>query len=86
PPTDEEDVFTCQLRSPQGRFKRRFRFGDAIGVLLDFAEAQGGVPGQYRLVVPFPRRILTRDDGSTGTTLREAGLTSKQESVILEML
>ncbi|CAN0579646.1 unnamed protein product, partial [Ectocarpus sp. 12 AP-2014] len=54
--------------------------------LLDFCEAQGGVPGQYRLVMPFPRRVLTRDDASAGTTLREAGLTSKQESVILERL
>lgn len=86
PPRDEVGVFTCQLRSPQGRFTRRFRFEDTVGVLLDFAEAQGGVPGQYRLVVPFPRRILTRDDSSTSTTLREAGLTSKQESVILERL
>ncbi len=86
PPRDEEGVFTCQLRSQQGKFTRRFRFGDPLGVLLDFAESQGGVPGQYRLVVPFPRRVLTRDDASSGTTLLEAGLTSKQESVILERL
>lgn len=84
PPRDEEGVFTCQLRSPQGKSTRRFRFTDPLGVLLDFAESQGGVPGQYRLVVPFPRRVLMRDDDSAGTTLREAGLTSKQESVILE--
>lgn len=86
PPRDEEGVFTCQLRSPQGKFTRRFRFGDPLGVLLDFAESQGGVPGQYRLVVPFPRRVLIRDDASSGSTLIEAGLTSKQESVILERI
>lgn len=86
PPRDEEGVFTCQLRSPEGKFTRRFRFGDSLGVLLDFAESQGGVPGQYRLVVPFPRRLLMRDDESSRTTLLEAGLTSKQESVILERL
>ena len=86
PPRDEEGVFTCQLRSQQGKFTRRFRFGDPLGVLLDFAESQGGVPGQYRLVVPFPRRVLTRDDAASGKTLLEAGLTSKQESVILERL
>lgn len=86
PPRDEEGVFTCQLRTTEGKFTRRFRFADALGVLLDFCEAQGGVPGQYRLVMPFPRRFLTRDDASAGTTLHEAGLTSKQESVILERL
>ncbi|CAM9685583.1 unnamed protein product [Ectocarpus sp. 6 AP-2014] len=86
PPRDEEGVFTCQLRTTEGKFTRRFRFADALGVLLDFCEAQGGVPGQYRLVMPFPRRVLTRDDASAGTTLQEAGLTSKQESVILERL
>eukprot|EP00903_Cladosiphon_okamuranus_P008453 g8122.t1 len=86
PPRDEEGVFTCQLRSPQGRFTRRFRFTDPLGVLLDFAESQGGVPGQYQLVVPFPRRVLSRDDTSSRTTLLEAGLTAKQESVILERL
>ncbi|CAM9544808.1 unnamed protein product [Ectocarpus sp. 8 AP-2014] len=86
PPRDEEGVFTCQLRTTEGKFTRRFRFADALGVLLDFCEAQGGVPGQYRLVMRFPRRVLTRDDASAGTTLREAGLTSKQESVILERL
>lgn len=86
PPRYEEGVFTCQLRSPQGKFTRRFKFGDPLGVLLDFAESQGGVPGQYRLVVPFPRRVLMRDDASSGTTLLEAGLTSKQELVILERI
>lgn len=86
PPRDEEGVFTCQLRSPQGKFTRRFRFTDPLEVLLDFAESQGGVPGQYQLVVPFPRRVLLRDDASSRTTLLEAGLTSKQESVILERL
>lgn len=86
PARDEEGVFTCQLRSPEGKFTRRFRFGDPLGVLLDFAESQGGVPGQYRLVVPFPRRVLMRDDASSRTTLLEAGLASKQESVILERL
>lgn len=86
PALDEADVFTCQLRSSEGKFARRFRFGDSLGVLLDFAEAQGGIPGQYRLVVPFPRRVLTRDEVASGMTLREAGLTSKQESVILERI
>lgn len=86
PARDEAGVFTCQLRSSQGKFARRFRFSDGLGVLLDFAEVQGAIPGQYRLVVPFPRRVLTRDDASTGVTLQQAGLTSKQESVILERL
>lgn len=86
PPRDEDGVFTCQLRSSQGKSVRRFRFGDALGVLFDFAEAQGGVPGHYRVVVPFPRRVLTRDEAVAGMTLKEAGLTSKQESVILERL
>lgn len=86
PALDVADVFTCQLRSSEGKFARRFRFGDSLGVLLDFAEAQGGIPGQYRLVVPFPRRVLTRDEVASGMTLREAGLTSKQESVILERI
>lgn len=84
PARNEDGVFTCQLRSSQGKFTRRFRFSDRLGVLLDFAEAQGGVPGQYRLVLPFPRRVLTRDDATAEKTLREAGLTSKQESLILE--
>lgn len=80
----DDGVFTCQLRSSQGKNARRFRFGDRLEVLLDFAEALGGVPGQYRLLIPFPRRVLTREDAAAGMTLREAGLTSKQESVIVE--
>ena len=84
PSREANGVFTCQLRSSEGKYTRRFRFGDSIDVLLDFAEAQGSVPGKYRLVVPFPRRVLTREEASSGMTLREAGLTSKQESVILE--
>lgn len=80
----DDGVFTCQLRSSQGKNARRFRFGDKLELLLDFAEALGGVPGQYRLLIPFPRRVLTREDAAAGMTLREAGLTSKQESVIVE--
>lgn len=80
----DDGVFTCQLRSSQGKNARRFRFGDKLELLLDFAEALGGVPGQYRLLIPFPRRVLTREDAVAGMTLREAGLTSKQESVIVE--
>lgn len=84
PAQDDEGVFTCQLRSSQGKFARRFRYGDVLGVLLDFAEAHGGIPGHYRVVMPFPRKVFTRDGASTGVTLKEAGLTSKQEAVILE--
>lgn len=86
PTRGTDGVFTCQLRSSREKFTRRFYFEDGVGMLLDFAEANGGVPGQYRLVVPFPRRVLTREDAFTGLTLRDAGLTSKQESVILESL
>lgn len=84
PAQDEEGVFTCQLRSSQGKFARRFRFEDDLGVLLDFAEAHGGVPGHYRVVMPYPRKVFTRDEQAAGMTLRGAGLTSRQEAVILE--
>lgn len=84
PSKDEEGVFTCQLRSLQGKVARRFRHEDSLGLLLDFAEAHGGIPGHYRVVIPFPRKELTREDALSGITLKAAGLTSRQEAVILE--
>lgn len=84
PSRDCEGVFTCQLRSSEGKFARRFRFGDDLGLLFDFAEAYGGVPGHYQVVMPFPRKVLKRDDQSAGITMKQAGLTSKQEAIILE--
>lgn len=84
PSRDQEGVFTCQLRSSEGKFARRFRYGDGLDLLLDFAEAHGGVPGRYRVVMPFPRKVLMRDETSAEMTLKDAGLTSKQEAVILE--
>lgn len=84
PPLDDNGVFTCQLRSAQIKTARRFRYTDPLHVLFDFAEANGGVPGHYRVVMSFPRRVLMRDTASAETTLRDAGLTAKQEAVILE--
>ncbi|CAM9444513.1 unnamed protein product [Choristocarpus tenellus] len=79
-----DGVVTCQVRGTQGqKFSRRFHGQDRLSVLFDFAEANGALPGRYRLVVPFPRRVLSPDESSQ-LTLSEAGLTSKQEALILE--
>ncbi|CAM9299038.1 unnamed protein product [Discosporangium mesarthrocarpum] len=84
PQLGEDGVVTCQLRGMRGeKFLRRFRRLDRLRVLFDFAEANGFIPGQYRVVVPYPRRVLAPED-SGELTLEEAGLTAKQEALILE--
>ena len=46
---------------------------------------QGGLPGEpgsYKLVSLFPRRVIGLEAGNA--TLSEAGLTARQEALLLE--
>lgn len=43
-------------------------------------------PGSYRLVAQYPRRVISLQELSTSATLADAGLTSRQEALLLEPL
>lgn len=50
---------------------------------VDVSVAPDIKPGTFRLVTPFPRRVL---QAATPGSLHEAGLTQKQEALFLEPL
>jgi hypothetical protein len=86
-PEDTDGAITCLVRSRGVRATRRFLADDPLSRLFDWMET---VPGwhaamgdDWKLVVPYPRRVLTlQNDGSR--TFTELGLTSKQETFMLE--
>lgn len=53
-------------------------------MLFDFVDVSAKdelMPGTYRLVAQFPRRVFSATDQGT---LQDVGLNSKQESVLVE--
>ena len=53
----------------------------------DMHAVQGGAagePGSYKLVLQFPRRVIAPDQVAGDATLRDAGLTSRQEALLVE--
>ncbi|GMP96161.1 hypothetical protein CsSME_00044927 [Camellia sinensis var. sinensis] len=86
PTSDDESAVTLLVRMPDGsRRGRRFLKSDKLQSLFDFIDVGRGVkPGTYRLVRPYPRRAFS--DGECASTLKELGLTSKQEALFLELI
>ncbi len=46
----------------------------------------GTGPGTYKLVAQYPRRVIGLGALGPGATLADAGLTSRQEALLLEPL
>ncbi len=87
--SDSEDIVTLVVRHRAGRVERRFRCTDTIGLVFAWLQTLQGEGwraitdgGQFMLVVPYPRRVLTRDD--EGKSLRDVNLTLKREQLMLE--
>lgn len=87
-PNPGPNVTTVLIRASDGtRRERRFSRSDRISQLFQFVDAGpcgGAEPGTYNLVMLYPRRIFTlSSDGDT--TLNEAGITGRQESLLIEI-
>ncbi len=76
----------CAVRLPDGkRLQRRFLQTGQLHLLFDWIDSIGAAghdPGQYQLIAQFPRRVIQPADVSQ--SLAEAGLSSRQEALILE--
>lgn len=87
PPADESATTACLIRLPNGsRLQRRFRISDPLPALFDYIDAQGAgsEPGTYSLVTQFPRRVIQMSQYPSEATLADAGLTGRQEALLLE--
>lgn len=86
PAADDENAVTLLVRMPDGsRHGRRFLKSDKLQLLFDFVDVGRSVKsGTYRVVRPYPRHAFSIADSSL--TLRELGLTSKQEALFLELI
>ena len=72
------------MRLPDGkRIGRRFTAAAPLSQLFAFVDARSDVvPGGYRLVTQFPRRVFEHSLASA--TLAEAGLGPGQELLLVE--
>ncbi|CAH8341616.1 unnamed protein product [Eruca vesicaria subsp. sativa] len=86
PQADEENAITLLVRMPDGtRHGRRFLRSDKLQSLFDFIDIARVVkPRTYRLVRPYPRHAF--GDGESESTLKDLGLSSKQEALFLELI
>ncbi|XP_024174684.1 plant UBX domain-containing protein 9 isoform X3 [Rosa chinensis] len=86
PAPDDENAVTLLVRMPNGsRLSRRFRKSDKLQLLFDFIDVGRVVePGTYRVVRSYPRHAFTANNSLL--TLRELGLTNKQEALFLELI
>lgn len=86
PAADDENAVTLLVRMPNGsRLSRRFRKSDKLKLLFDFIDVGRMVEtGTYRVVRSYPRHAFTADNSLL--TLRELGLTNKQEALFLELI
>ena len=86
--TAELGLFDLERLLEQG-----FRGGVLVALLFalveaEYAEPEGGapLPAAFSLAAQFPRRVLLRPEGDTaGPSLAEAGLSSPQESLVIEL-
>mmetsp|Transcript_4606 Transcript_4606/g.13486 ORF Transcript_4606/g.13486 Transcript_4606/m.13486 type:complete len:141 (+) Transcript_4606:1197-1619(+) len=94
PPEPEvsAETVTVLIRVPTGeRQPRRFLRSDPVAALFGFADTLdlGDRHGAYRLASQFPRRVWERPaagEADAVRTLAEAGLTGKQEALIVEFI
>nr|XP_011469064.1 PREDICTED: uncharacterized protein LOC101293230 isoform X2 [Fragaria vesca subsp. vesca] len=86
PAADDENAVTLLVRMPNGsRLSHRFRKSDKLQLLFDFIDVSSVVePGTYRVVRSYPRHAFTTKNSLL--TLRELGLTNKQEALFLELI
>ena len=64
----------------------RFSRHDGLAALFDYVDVQAKgelMPETYRLMTQYPRRVFTAQSGGS---LQDAGLTQKQEAVLVEMM
>lgn len=89
PPEPAEDcsdaLVNARFQMPGGeRVQRRFRLDAPVSELFDFVESCGAgglMPGTYRLVTRYPRRMIP--NSATGV-LRDCGVGAGQEVFVLE--
>jgi ubiquitin fusion degradation protein 1 len=80
----------CLFRLPDGgRLSRRFGLEQLVQSLYGFVDSRGGGglwPGQFHLVLQFPRRVLpAARDGAASCTLLDAGFAAgQQEALVVE--
>jgi hypothetical protein len=84
PPEDAESVCLVQIRSDAIHSRRRFDVNTTtISDLFVFASSIIK-EGPFQLVTRYPRRVFTLSDGTL--TLSDAGITMKQELLLVERL
>ena len=83
----QEAVLQGMFQLPDGtRVQRRFLLSSTVADVFDFVEsieAGGFMPGSYRIVTRYPRRVL--EAGST-TVLSDCGFGPGQEVFVLEAI
>lgn len=83
----QEAVLQGMFQLPDGsRLQRRFLLTSTVADVFNFvesAEAGGFMPGSYRIVTRYPRRVL--EAGST-TVLSDCGFGPGQEVFVLEAI
>ncbi|XP_015584165.2 plant UBX domain-containing protein 8 isoform X1 [Ricinus communis] len=86
PAVNDENAVTLLVRMPDGsRCSRSFLKSDKLQFLFDFIDIGRTVkPGTYRVMRPFPRHPFSAGDSSL--SLKELGLTNKQEALFLELI
>ena len=76
------------VRFPDGnRLQRRFMQSAHLDLLFDWIDsigAAGHEPSQYQFIAQFPRRVI--GPSGLGQSFAEAGLSSRQEVLLLEAL
>ncbi|XP_050384989.1 plant UBX domain-containing protein 8 isoform X2 [Argentina anserina] len=86
PAPNDENAVTLLVRMPDGsRLSHRFRKSDKLQLLFDFIDVSRVVePGTYKVVRSYPRHVFSANNSLS--TLRELGLTNKQEALFLELI
>jgi len=94
PNIGDDDVVNIAFRLPDGsRVMRRFLSSHSARALFLFIDGYEKLhagssrlavePGTYRLVAQHPRRVIESDDAGT---IAEAGITHKQEALMIDLL
>jgi ubiquitin fusion degradation protein 1 len=88
-----EPAVAVLVRFPDGgAHRRRLALASPLQTLFDFVDARGGgglLPGEYRLVTQYPRRVFDSAEGggeaaAAGASVGDAGLDGPREVLFLE--